>query len=189
MRRRSLAAVAAALAAAAFGAGPGAVQASLDPDSVRAAAAPAFTGRYRLVLVPGKSLLPPSPACSALPTPLSVLMDVTEASIGSRSEVSGQSANPAEPAEDSRFVLLRQGDHLHGGMGTRGAALGLVTVEGYRVWMQLMADGTASTAAGGRSHAFGTAFGEIDVSRPGDADPDSLGYCRALDHTWSLEPA
>lgn len=189
MSRRSLAA-AAALVATALGAGSGAAQAPLDPGSVRAAAAPAFTGRYRLVLVLGRSLLPPSPACSALPSPLSVLVDVTEDSIGSRSEVSGQSANPAEPAEDARFVLLRQGDHLHGGVGTRGAALGLVTVEGYRVWVQLMADGTAATAAGGgHSRAAGTAFGEIDVSRPGDADPDSLGYCRALDHTWSLEPA
>jgi hypothetical protein len=84
--------------------------------------------------------------------------------------------------------MLRQADSLHGAFGAReDAYVGFRTLEGYRIWMQLMADGPATTSSG-RAAASGTAFGEIDLSRPGDADLDTVGYCQALDHTWQLEP-
>jgi hypothetical protein len=53
--------------------------------------------------------------------------------------------------------------------------------------MQNMADGIGTTSSG-RAAGSGTAFGEIDLSRPGDADVDTIGYCAALDHAWALEP-
>ena len=103
--------------------------------------------------------------------------------------MSGQSISSSEPPEDVRFVLLRQGDTLHGAFGARDAPfIGFRTLEGYRVWMRIMASGTATTASG-RAAVSGTAFGEIDLSRPGDADLDTVGYCVALDHSWALEPA
>ncbi len=148
-----------------------------------ASAAPAFSGRYKLVLTFGRGC-PPAVQVG----PLSMVVDLGEATVTAGSEVSGQSASPAEPPEDARFVLLRQGDTLHGAFGVRGGPyLGFRTLEGYRVWMRIMADGTATTSSG-RARGGGTAFGEIDLSRPADADVDTIGYCVALDHTWSLEP-
>jgi hypothetical protein len=150
----------------------------------RASAAPAFSGRYKLVLTFG----------SGCPTavqvgPLSVLVDLSEAAVTAGSEVSGQSASASEPPENVRFVLLRQGDKLHGAFGAKDEPyVGFRTLEGYRVWMRIMADGTATTSSG-RARGSGTAFGEMDLSRPGDADLDTVGYCVALDHKWSLEPA
>jgi hypothetical protein len=182
-RRPSLIVVAAATALVAAGTGHAQV-----PAPPRASAAPALSGRYLLVLSPGRTLLPMSPSCSTLPSPLSILVDVGEGTNGTATEVRGQSAASAEPPDDARFVLLRQSDKVHGAMGCRNDFVGLRTVEGYRVWMQIMTDGTAAATSGGRSRASGTAFGEIDVSRPGDADTDSIGYCMALDHQWSLEP-
>jgi hypothetical protein len=150
-----------------------------------ASAAPAFSGRYKLVLTF-------SPGCPAAVQvgPQTVLVDLVEASVAAGSEVSGQSASPTEPPEDARFVLLRQGDGLHGAFGAKDDPyIGFRTLEGYRIWMRIMADGTATTSSG-RAAAGGTAFGEIDLSRPRDADVDTVGYCLdALDHRWSLEPA
>lgn len=148
-----------------------------------AAAAPAFSGRYRLVLTF-------SPGCpSAVQVgPLTVPVDVSEAGVAAGSEVSGESARPSEKPEDGRFVLLRQADAVHGAFGVRDEPyLGFRTLEGYRVWMRLMANGTAATSSG-RARGGGPAFGEIDLSRPGDADVDTIGYCAALDHAWALEP-
>jgi hypothetical protein len=150
----------------------------------RASAAPVFSGRYKLVLTFAQGC----PAAVQV-GPLSVLADVVETTVSAGSEVSGQSASPAEKPEDIRFVLLRQGDKLHGAFGASDEPyVGFRTLEGYRVWMRIMADGTATTSSG-RARGSGTAFGEIDLSRPGDADVDTIGYCQALGHTWSLEPA
>jgi hypothetical protein len=157
-------------------------QSSGEPP--RASAAPAFSGRYKLVLTFG-------PGCpSAVQVgPLSVLVDLSEATVTAGSEVSGQSATASEPPENVRFVLLRQGDKLHGAFGAKDDPyIGFRTLEGYRVWMRIMADGTATTSSG-RARGSGTAFGEMDLSRPGDADVDTIGYCEVLNHTWSLEPA
>ncbi len=149
----------------------------------RASVAPAFSGRYKLVLTASRGC----PASMQV-GPLSVAVDVVEAAITAGSEVSGQSTSAAERAEDARFVLLRQSDTLHGPFGAKDKPfVGFRTLEGYRVWMQIMADGTATTSSG-RARGSGTAFGEIDLSRPGEADLDTIGYCQALEHTWSLEP-
>lgn len=148
--------------------------------------APAFAGRYKLVL----TFDPGCPAAVQV-GPQSVLVDVLEATVTAGAEVSGQSASGAEPPEDARFVLLRQGDRLHGAFGARDAPyVGFRTLEGYRIWMMIMADGTATTSSG-RAAGRGTAFGEIDLSRPGDADVDSIGACgpAVLGHSWALEPA
>ena len=150
----------------------------------RASVAPAFSGRFKLVLTFGRGC----PAAVQV-GPQSVLVDVVEATVSAGAEVSGRSISPSEPPEDARFVLLRQGDTLHGAFGARDAPfVGFKTLEGYRVWMQIMADGTASTASGGRARASGTAGGELDLARPSDPDPDGIGYCKALDHQWALEP-
>ena len=156
---------------------------SPDPPP-RASVAPAFAGRYKLVLTFSRGC----PAAVQV-GPQSVLVDVVEAAVAAGSEVSGRSASPSEPPEDVRFVLLRQADALHGAIGAReDPYIGFRTLEGYRVWMRLMTTGTATTASG-RAAVSGTAFGEIDLSRPGDADLDTVGYCDALDHSWALEPA
>ena len=156
-----------------------------SPESPpRASVAPAFSGRYKLVLTVGRGC----PAAVQV-GPQSVLVDVVEATVSAGSEVSGQSISSSEPPEDVRFVLLRQGDALHGAFGAKEESyVGFLTLEGYRVWMRLMTSGTATTSSG-RAAVSGTAFGEIDLSRPGDADLDTVGFCVALDHAWSLEPA
>jgi hypothetical protein len=148
--------------------------------------APAFAGRYKLVLTFARGC--PSEVQVG---PQSVLVDLVEATVTAGSEVSGQSASPSEAPEDIRFVLLRQGDRLHGAFGARDAPyVGFRTLEGYRIWMMIMADGTATTTSG-RAAGSGTAFGEIDLSRPGDVNVDSIGACgpAVLGHSWALEPA
>ncbi len=136
-----------------------------SPAPPRASVAPAFAGRYKLVLT----------FCRGCPAavqvgPQSVLVDVVEATVSAGAEVSGQSISSSEPPEDVRFVLLRKGDTVHGAFGARDAPfVGFRTLEGYRVWMQIMAGGTATTSSG-RAAVSGTAFGEIDLSRPGDAE-------------------
>jgi hypothetical protein len=154
-------------------------------DGVRAAAAPAFSGRFALVLTAGRG-------CTELASvgPLRVAVEVKEAPVSQGSEVSGQSASPSEVADQGRFVLLRQVDRLHGAFGASTQELGLRTIDGpYRVWAQLVLDGTAATAAGGRARASGTAFGEIEISRSSDPTGAPVGTCEfALDHQWSLEP-
>jgi hypothetical protein len=145
-----------------------------------AAAAPAFSGRYRLGLSFG-------PSCPVKGPVVSVEVEIAETTVGSRVEVDGQPADPGDSAF-SRFVLLREGDHLHGAVSVNGQVLGIGTMEGQRVWMQLMADGTATTSSNGKVLASGRAFGDLQVSAPGDDSPDTLGSCTALDHAWSLEP-
>jgi hypothetical protein len=68
--------------------------------------------------------------------------------------------------------------------------LGLPAIEGtYRIWIQLMLDGTAVTSSGGRARASGTAFGEFELSLASDPTGAPVGNCKfALDHQWSLEP-
>ena len=159
-----------------------AAAAATDAQSV-----PAFIGRYRLIFTVGKSC-PPTTQVG----PLSILMDVTEATVSAGSEVSGQSASATETPANGRFVLLRQGTHLHGPSASSTIELGLDTEGQYRLWMRVMADGTAAIASGGRARASGTAFGEIEISLANDpsGNPIDGGYCAfALDHQWSLEPA
>jgi hypothetical protein len=148
----------------------------------RAAATPAFSGRYRLGLAFGTS-------CPAKGPVVSIEVEIAEAAVGSRVEVDGRPKDP-EDAAVSRLVLLREGDHLHGAVSVKGdlEVLGVGTLEGQRVWMQLMADGTASTSGSGKVLASGRAFGDLQVSRPGDDSRDTLGSCTARDHAWSLEP-
>jgi len=157
------------------------------PAATGAQSVPAFIGRYRLVFTVGKSC----PAATQV-GPLSILMDVSEATVSAGSEVSGQSASAAETPANGRFVLLRQGTHLHGPSASSTIELGLDTEGQYRLWMRVMADGTATIASGGRARAGGTAFGEIEISLAADStgNPIPGGYCAfALDHQWSLEPA
>ena len=160
---------------------PAGAQSAAEPP--RASAAPAFSGRYQLVVTFGRGC----PAAVQV-GPQSVVVNVVQSAVAAGSEVTGQSASPSETSDDGRLVLLRQGDRLHGPSGAIGASLGLRTLQGFRVWMQVMADGTAATASGGRARASGTAFGEIKLSRPADPEADSMGSCQALDHQWALEP-
>jgi hypothetical protein len=146
----------------------------------RAAAAPAFSGRYRLGLAFGASCPVKGPVAS-------VEVEIAEAAVGSRVEVDGRPADP-DDSSVSRLVLHREGDHLHGAVSVNGQVLGIGTLEGQRVWMRLMADGTATTSSSGKVLASGRAFGDLQLSEPGDDSPDTLGSCTALDHTWSLEP-
>ena len=154
------------------------------PDVPRASLAPAFSGRYQLVLTV-------SGGCPASMQvgPLTIAMDVTQATVTAGAEVSGQSASPSEVPADGRFVLLRQGDHLHGAFASSSLELGLIAREGYRVWLAIMADGSASTSTSGRAGASGTAFGEVEISLASDPTAEAIGSCPfALDHRWTLEP-
>lgn len=158
------------------------------PASTGAQSVPAFSGRYRFIFSV-------SPSC---PTemqvgPLSVLMDLGEATVSSGSEVSGHSASASEVPNNGRFVLLRQGTRLHGAFGASTAELGLDTEGNYRVWVEIMTDGGATTAPGGRARAAGTAFGEVELSLASDPTgaPIANGNCgvATTGHQWSLEPA
>ena len=152
-------------------------------DAPHASVAPAFAGRYQLILdISGGC---PS---TMLVGPLTVAMDVAEAPVAQGSEVSGQSASPTEVPADGRFVLLRQADRVHGAFGSSSLNLGLVTSEGYLLWVRLVLDGTAATATGGRSRASGTALGEVDLGLASNPAADSQNCQGVLDHRWSLEP-
>lgn len=152
-------------------------------DAPRASAAPAFSGRYRLVLTLSRGC----PATMQV-GPLTVAMEVREATVASWSEVGGQSASPSEASGDGRFVLQRKSDALHGAFGSSSLNLGLVTAEGYLLWVRLMMDGTAATGSGGRTQASGTAFGEVDLGQASNPAADSQACLGVLDHQWSLEP-
>jgi hypothetical protein len=173
-----------ALVVAAALALPPVIGAQSSADVPRASVAPAFSGRYKFVLTVSRGC----PTSMQL-GPLTVVMDVAEAAVTPGSEVSGQSASPSEVPADGRFVLLRQGDRLHGAFGSSTLELGVATSEGYRVWMQIMTDGTAATSSGGRTRASGTAFGEVEISLASDPAAEAIGSCPfALDHQWALEP-
>lgn len=157
------------------------------PASTGAQSAPAFSGRYRFVLT-----VSPSCPASMQVGPLSVLMNVAETPLSAGgSEVSGVSASPSEIPNNGRFVLLRQGDRLHGPFGAHTQELGLATEGIYRVWMQIMSDGAATTSTGGRARASGTAFGEVELSLASDPTGASTGNCgfATTGFQWSLEPA
>jgi len=163
---------------------PPVIGAQHSGETPRASVAPALSGRYKLVFTVSRGC----PASMQV-GPVSVAMDVSEATVAAGSEVSGRSASPSEVPDNGRFVLLRQGDRVHGAFGSSSQVLGLVTAEGYLLWMQIMTDGTASTASGGRTRASGTAFGEVDLALASDPAADSIGNCKgALDHQWSIEP-
>ncbi len=96
-------------------------------------------------------------------------MNVTESSISAGAEVSGASASPSEEPNQGRFVLQRVGNRVHGAFGASTAELGLDTEGQYRVWMQVMTDGTASLSprAGARAPT-GLLFGEVEMSLASD---------------------
>jgi hypothetical protein len=148
---------------------------------------PAFNGRYRFIFTASQSC----PGAAQV-GPLSILMDVTEATVSAGTEVSGVPASASETPANGRFVFLRKGTHLHGASASAGPELGLDTESQYRLWMSLMADGSAAIASGGRARASGTAFGDIEISLANDptGNPINGGECDfALNHQWSLEPA
>jgi hypothetical protein len=152
------------------------------------ATAGTFSGRFKLTLTP-------SPSCAMTLRSVTVLVLVSEDPvhqptsiadpIAQGSEIFGQAAG--RDSSVGRFVLLRQGDHLHGGLGTKD--LGILTLEGVRVWMRLAGTASATATSSGRPQAQGTAIGDIEMSRPADDAPDTLGACLGgRDHTWSLQP-
>jgi hypothetical protein len=155
------------------------------PASIDAQAVPAFTGRYRFVL----TVSPRCPAATQV-GPLSIVVDVSEAPISAGAEVAGQSASSSEVANQGRFLLQRAASRVHGAFGASTQELGLATEGQYRVWLQIMSDGTASQSSGGRARATGTAFGEVELSLSSDPTGNPTGYCDfATGHQWTLEPA
>ena len=90
---------------------------------------------------------------------------LVEATVAAGSEVSGRSIAPSEPPEDVRFVLLRQGDTVHGAFGARDAPfVGLKTLEvhGHRIVglrPHLDADHAAVRAVQHEHHGLAAALG------------------------------
>ena len=158
------------------------------PASTGAQSVPAFSGRYRFTFTVSRSC----PAQMQV-GPLSVVMNVSEATITSGAEISGESASPSEDPSNGRFELQRAGTRLHGPSAASTIEVGLVTEGQYRIWMRVMTDGTAAVSSGGRARASGTALGEVELSLASDAsgNPIAGGYCfiYTADHQWSLEPA
>jgi hypothetical protein len=156
------------------------------PASLGAQAVPAVTGRYRFAITAA-----PSCPASMQVGPVSVLMDVTEATVAAGAEVSGRSASAFEIPDNGRFVFLRQGTRVHGSFAASTLELGLDTGGLYRIWIRIMADGTLATAGGGRARASGTAFGELYLSLASDPSGATVGYCSVSSpsYQWSLEPA
>jgi hypothetical protein len=156
------------------------------PTLTGAQSVPAFSGRYRFVLT-----VSPSCPASMQVGPLSVVMNVAETPLTAGAEVSGQSASASEVPDNGRFVLLRQGNRLHGAFGANTQFLGLDTEGVYRLWMQVMTDGTAVASTSGRARASGTAFGEVELSLASDPTGAPTGNCgvATTGHQWTLEPA
>ncbi len=159
------------------------------PTFTDAQAVPAFSGRYRFMLTV-------SPDCPASMQPgqtgpISIVMNVSESAISAGSEVSGASASPSEVPDQGRFVLQRVGSRVHGAFGASSQEFGLATEGQYRVWMQVMTDGTASVASGGRARVEGTLFGEVEMALTSDptGDPKGRVCTYATGYRWSLEPA
>jgi hypothetical protein len=140
-----------------------------------------LSGRYRLTLGFG-------PSCNQSGVSvMTVLFDVAESPALHTGrpgiEVSGRPIAAAE-APLAQFVLLRRQDALEGAIGMIYGET-LQTLEGLRVSFSLLGWGTAE-AATPAARASGTALGNLMLSRPGDEAIDSLGFCTARDHTWSL---
>lgn len=156
------------------------------PTLTAAQSVPAFSGRYRFMLT-----VSPSCPASMQVGPLSVVMNVAETPLTAGAEVSGQSASASEVPDNGRFVLLRQGNRLHGAFGANTQFLGLDTEGVYRLWMQVMTDGTAVASTSGRARASGTAFGEVELSLASDPTGAPTGNCgvATTGHQWTLEPA
>ncbi|HXB53900.1 MAG TPA: hypothetical protein VN461_03890 [Vicinamibacteria bacterium] len=147
-----------------------------------------FSGQYKLTLTA-------SPSCTMTVPSVTVLVDLSESPVRQPASIADPIAQGSEvfgqgTAGDStvgRFVLLRQGDQLHGGFGTKD--FGIRTLEGLRVWVRLAGTANATATTLGRPQAQGTAIGDIEMSRPRDDAPDTLGACLGgRDHTWSLQP-
>ena len=156
------------------------------PCVTGAQSVPAFSGRYRFMLT-----VSPSCPASMQVGPLSIVMNVAETPLTAGVEVSGQGASAAAVADNGRFVLLRQGNRLHGAFGAHTQFLGLDTEGVYRLWMQVMTDGTAVASSSGRARASGTAFGEVELSLASDPTGAPTGNCglATTGHQWTLEPA
>ena len=172
---------------------PGAIALGLAlavPTWTGAQSVPAFSGRYRFVLT-----MAPSCPASMQVGPVSVLMDVTEATVSAGFEVSGRPASTTQTPDNGRFELLRQGSRIHGAFGARTDKLGLDTEGVYRVWMEIVTDGAIATSSSGRARASGTAFGEVELSLASDPTGEPVGggtgNCgfATTGFQWSLEPA
>jgi len=148
---------------------------------LQAGSSTVFSGRYRLTLGFG-------PSCAQSGTSVSVLFDVQESSslYGAKAgaEVSGRPTTAGE-ASVAQFVLLRRQDALEGAIGMISGET-LRTTAGLRVSFSLLGQGTAEPATPA-ARARGTALGDLMLSRPGDDTIDSLGFCTARDHSWSLD--
>jgi hypothetical protein len=155
------------------------------PSLALAQSGPALSGRYRFVLTVG----PTCPASMQV-GPLSIVVEVAETTVNSGIEVSGRSASAFEVPDNGRFALLRQGARLHGAFGASTLELGLDTEGQYRVWMQIMTDGSVATASGGRARAMGAAFGEVELSLAADPTGKPIGNCQLFTagYQWALEP-
>jgi len=158
------------------------------PASTGAQSVPAFSGRYRFTFTVSRSC----PAQMQV-GPLSVVMNLSEAAITSGAEVSGVSASASEDAQNGLLVLQRVATRLHGPSAASTIDVGMVTEGQYRIWMRVVAEGTAAVSSGGRARASGTALGEVELSLASDASGNPIpgGYCfvYTADHQWTLEPA
>jgi hypothetical protein len=145
-------------------------------------AAPLFSGRYRLTLTFG-------PGCQVQMRSVSIALELSEAAVTSGLEVDGRSLN-SEEYEWTRMVLHHVRSSIHGPFATWGGRddrRPVTSMEGLYVLPWLMLDGTVTTTSG-RPQAHGTALGVLQVGHPEDDYPNTLGYCSAADHTWSLDP-
>ena len=157
-----------------------------SPTLPPAEAAGTFGGRYVLTLSFGAS-------CPNRGPTVRVPVDVSESPVQRASptilEGTEVAARPVarEDASTVSVVLLRRGDSLEGGIGARyGEAV--LTLEGLRVSMNMVGTGKAQGEGTARPQISGTAFGDLMLSHPGDDQVDSLAFCAARDHTWSLVP-
>jgi hypothetical protein len=120
---------------------------------------------------------------------VSVFLVLAEKPVTRGSEVDGRPAIADERAV-AELTVQRVGSKLHGPLatlGSRSAREPITTIEGYFTGLWLVLDGTVS-AGSGRPSARGAATGLLEVGRPEDESPDTLGSCSATDHTWSLDP-
>jgi len=142
----------------------------------------AFSGRYRLTLRFGAS-------CQASVPSVSLAVELSASQVSQGTEIDGRPV-AADDANLGRLMLLAQQAHVHGPCATIAGGADrapITTLEGLLVVPWLMLDGTLDSGSG-PGRAQGTAFGTLEVGRPGDDVPNTLGSCRAADHTWSLEP-
>jgi hypothetical protein len=141
-----------------------------------------FAGRYTLRLTFG-------PACRAGVGAVSVLLNLTEATVAGGTELDGRPTPPDE-VKVAQLSALRSAGRLHGPfatLGSRSAREPITTDEGLLLSPWLMLDGTVTTGSG-RPTARGSAIGFVALGRADEDVPSSLANCTASDFTWTLDP-